>query len=324
MLHACAPLNLVGLLVDNEALVRHHCPNFVFLLLAADEEDFVLSLDGREVLGDDVSVPEIDGRGCLGPKLVDQQLLALFVEVMQPGLVGLQDEVWLKADNVVKKAAEFVDFTSDLNHRPGVLLDEDCLALDLLGECLRPRRELMEPLPLLQHLQVLHLLAQLALLRYPVLNFVLKRLKLDEGLLGEVLGRRLILLHALEVLDDVLGLKLLLVDDCLQLVVLLVHFFEDLLLQTLLTHHAVLHVRARLQRFAALRQNGFELGYLAGGGLLERLALLTGAVVGEVAIIAQRHVMRLAEDGKLLVMGAVSDLSLEFLLALSRSVVYEC
>jgi hypothetical protein len=45
-------------------------------------------------------------------------------------------------------------------------------------------------------------------------------------------------------LDDVLGFKLLLVDNGLKLVVLFVDFFKDLFLKALLAHHSILHLRA--------------------------------------------------------------------------------
>ena len=74
-------------------------------------------------------------------------------------------------------------------------------------------------------MQVLLLLAHLLLLRDFVLNLILEGFQLDKSVLSEIFRRRPILLNTLKMLNDVVSLKLLLIDNCLELVVLLVDFF---------------------------------------------------------------------------------------------------
>lgn len=73
----------------------------------------------------------------------------------------------------------------------------------------------MQASTLLEHLQVLLLLAELSLLGNLILDFILECFELNQGFRCEVLRRWFVLLHALQVFDDVLSLQLLLVNDCL-------------------------------------------------------------------------------------------------------------
>lgn len=74
-------------------------------------------------------------------------------------------------------------------------------------------------------------------------------LQLLQRLNGVVLGRRPVVLHALQVADDVLRVLLLLIDDRLQRVVLVVHLREDLVLEAHLVGHSLLHLLAIVQTF---------------------------------------------------------------------------
>lgn len=177
----------------------------------------------------------------------------------------------------------------------------------------------METLALFKHLQVLLLLAQLALLGDFVLDLSLEAFELDQSVLREIFGRRLVLLHALKVLDYVLSLELLFVNDRLELVVLLVDFLQHFFLKTFLAHHPVLHVRARLQGLAALRQNRLVLGDLTGCRLLQRHALAAGPVIREVTVVTKSHIVCLTENCELLVMRAVFNLAFHLLIRCCRT-----
>ena len=100
----------------------------------------------------------------------------------------------------------------------------------------------MEALSLFQNLQILLLLAQLTLLINLLLNFVLESLKFTQRFLGKIFGRWLVLLDTLKMFDDVLCLDLLFVNDGLQLIILFVDLLQNLLLEALLAHHAILHI----------------------------------------------------------------------------------
>lgn len=161
----------------------------------------------------------------------------------------------------------------------------------------------MKTLSLLEHLQELLCLAELSLLLDLVLDLGLECLQLGQGLGGEVFWRRFILLDAFEVLYDVMSLQLLFVDDRFELVILFVDLLQDFFLEALLAHHAVLHVRARLNCLGTLRQNRLILRYLSRRCLLERHALAARSMILKVTIVAKRHVMCLTEDCKLLIVG---------------------
>ena len=60
--HRGPPLCLIGLLVDNKAVISDNCADFIFFLLTANAENLVVDLDADEVLGEDLGVAEGDGR----------------------------------------------------------------------------------------------------------------------------------------------------------------------------------------------------------------------------------------------------------------------
>ena len=71
VLHVGAPLSLVSLLVDHEAVSGNDCANLVFFLLSTDAEHLVMDLDRGEILGEDLSVAQTDLRRCLRRQFVD-------------------------------------------------------------------------------------------------------------------------------------------------------------------------------------------------------------------------------------------------------------
>jgi len=69
---------------------------------------------------------------------------------------------------------------------------------------------------------------------------MLEFLESSQRVTCHILGKGLVLLHALEVLDELLSFFLLLVDDFLQLLVLSVHLYSHLIFQSLLSSDGVL------------------------------------------------------------------------------------
>jgi len=94
-------------------------------------------------------------------------------------------------------------------------------------------------------------------------DLAFESLEFPQGFLGKVFGRWCVFLHALEVLDSVLGLDFLLVDDVLQLLVLPVDFLEYFFFEAFLPHDSALHVCTSREGFATLREDGFKLSDLA-------------------------------------------------------------
>ena len=230
-------------------------------------------------------------RDSLRGQLVDHQLIVRVVVVMQPGLVLRQNEIGFEANDVVEEAAELVDFAAHNDVRARVLLKVSFMMQDLLLEGLGLLGQLFNLVAQFEHREEVALIRQLLLLRDAALQVLDVGLEADESFLGEVLGRRLVLLDALQVLDREEGLLALLVDDRGKLVVLVLDLLDDLFLDALLLHHRVLHARALLERLVRLVEQVLELTDLERARLLERHAAAAATVQVEVAVVAEGLVM---------------------------------
>lgn len=98
-----------------------------------------------------------------------------------------------------------------------------------------------------------------------VLNVVGELVEAVQSLNCKVLRRGFVVLHALQVSNDILGTLFLLVDDALEIVVLLIDFVEDLVLQANLVCYSLLHLRALVLMVLAHLENLLELLDLLGG-----------------------------------------------------------
>ena len=112
--------------------------------------------------------------------------------------------------------------------------------------------------------------------------------------------RRLVILHAFQVADDVLGMFLLFIDNTLQVVVLLIHLRHYLLFQTDLARYTPLHASALLLVLATGVEYLIELGYLLLRCHFERFDLV--GLIGKGAVETENHVARGAEGLILLVL----------------------
>jgi len=74
----------------------------------------------------------LDALRRLSGQLVNEEFSVFFVEVMEAGLHRSQDVVRLETYHIVKKSAEFVHFTPNLDIRSGILLEKGILLLDFL------------------------------------------------------------------------------------------------------------------------------------------------------------------------------------------------
>ena len=239
--HKGSLLNLIGLLVDNVALVREHRSDVVFLFLSSNEENFVLSLNRCELLWKDLSISYLNLGCCLCIQLMNEQCLLLLIVIVQSWLDRCQNIVRLKANNIVQKASELVDLRFHLNHWPSIFIDKADMIFDF---CLKINcfvSHLVNEVLLLQYLQKLLSVVELLQILDSLRNVRLELFELVQGLICEILWRWLVVLHTLEVADDLLGVGLLLVNDAFEHVKLLVHFLVNFILQTFLIQDLKLH-----------------------------------------------------------------------------------
>lgn len=97
---------------------------------------------------------------------------------------------------------------------------------------------------LLQHLQMLFALIEFDKILNPLINACLEILQLVQRLVSEVFGRRLILLHTLQVTNDLLGTRLLLINDAFEVIEFFIDLLRDLVFQSLLITNSLLHFLA--------------------------------------------------------------------------------
>ena len=121
------------------------------------------------------------------------------------------------------------------------------MGVDLVLEVFILHIKLVDHMLLLQDLQELFAIIECIKVFNPVINICLEAFKFIKCLVSKVLWRWSVVLHALQVTDDFLGIRLLLVNDTLKHVELLVHLLGDLLLKRLLVKDAMLHLRAFAQ-----------------------------------------------------------------------------
>ena len=78
------------------------------------------------------------------------------------------------------------------------------------------------------------------------MNIILEGAQLFQCLICEIMGRRSIFLYALQVVDDLLSIGLLLINNTFQHIELVINFLGYLIYQALLVQDALLHVLALL------------------------------------------------------------------------------
>ena len=115
--------------------------------------------------------------------------------------------------------------------------------------------DLMDQMLLLKNLQKLLAIVKPLQILNSERNVALELFELIKSLIGEVLWRWLVVLHALQIADDLLGVCLLLVNDAFQHVKLLIDFLVDLILKAFLIQYLELHILALSKIIDALLLN---------------------------------------------------------------------
>ena len=287
ILHGCTLLSLIRLLVNHKTVSCDYCSNIVLLLLSTDAEDLVVHLDRGEVFRKCLSVSQADLCCCLRGKLVNHQLAVCVIVVVQARLVLAQDEVRLKADDIVEEATELVNFAAYDNIRARVFFKVALVHFNLLPESVALGGQLLNLVAQLQHGEEILFRGELPLFFYTALQVLNKGLQRREGLLREILRRRRILLNALQVLDRQKSLLSLLIDNRCELVVLVLDLLDNLFLDAFLLQDSVLHRGTLSKGLLCLVEQFVKLIDLQCARLLQCHAAATSTVLVEVAIVAE-------------------------------------
>ena len=162
----------------------------------------------------------------------------------------------------------------------------------------------------LEHGEEILLIRQCFLLSDSSLKILDEVAKVSQCFLSEVLGRRCVLLDALQVLDCQKGLLSLLINYRCEPIILLLNFLNDFLLDALLLKDRVLHAGTIFKGSLCRLKKFVELIDLIRTGLLEGHTAATAPVKIEIAVIAESHVADLAVGSQnvLIVARAHSDL----------------
>ena len=161
---------------------------------------------------------------------MNEKLVFLVAIVVDPGLeIGL-DEFWNEADALAEGALEFVALRADAYFGSAGAYDVIMVFSVLLLNILQALIQLSKHMLLLDDLQKLLALSKFDHILYGLIDFVLKSLDLVQYLYKVVLRRRLVLLHALHLIDLIFGIRSQLIDDIFHHHVLIIHFLIDLYL----------------------------------------------------------------------------------------------
>lgn len=196
----------------------------------------------------------------------------------------------------MQETSELVDLTFYFDQRSRIFLHEIDMGVDLVLEVFILHIELIDHMLLLENLQELFAIIELIKIFDSIVNICLKAFELIQCLVREVLGRWSVVLNTLQVADDLLGVRLLLIDDPLEHVELLVYLLGDFLLKRLLVEDAVLHLRALAKIVGASLVNFLQLLDVFIRRLLQSKGFTPLSCVFEVAIIAQSSVLHRTED----------------------------
>ena len=132
---------------------------------------------------------------------------------MKSWLAWCEDVVRLEADNIVKETAELIDFTLNLNVWARVLLEEGVVLVDLHFQQIQLKSIVFYHLLLLKNVQELTRAELLSKLLYHCLHSCRERVQIFQCFNSEVLWGWPVILHALQVPYDVLGILLLVIND---------------------------------------------------------------------------------------------------------------
>ncbi len=160
-----------------------------------------MDLDRSEVFGQDFRVSESDlGRG-LRRQLVDHQLSVGIIVVVKTRFVLTEDEIWLKADYIMKESSKLVNLASNNDVWARVFVEVQLVLLNILLKGLTLLGQFFYLISQFEHVEELSSLCKLLLGSYPTFKVGEECLHAGKSVLSEVLGRRLVLLNTFQVFD---------------------------------------------------------------------------------------------------------------------------
>ena len=289
--HASSAFNLQRLFVENEAVVSKHVPNLVLLLFAANNEHLVQHQDGVEVARQNTGIRYLHALWSLLGQVVEVHRGCVLIVVVQSWARLWKDEVWFEGDHIWQERPKFIDFGADYNFRPRILLQIYLVIRNFLLKLFGAIFELGQCRTQFEHIKELLLLGEASLLAQVLLNLAYVLLHGGDGILGEVFGRRCVLLDRVEMFDGVERFFALFIHDLLQDVVLLLHLVNYFLLNWTQTVDVEFHFRARFERTLSRFKDLLKLVNLIESGLFEGHTATANHVIFKVAVVAQSDVV---------------------------------
>ncbi len=132
---------------------------------------------------------------------MDHQLSVGIVVVVKTRFVLTEDEIWLKADNIMEESSKLVDLASHNDVWARVFVEVQLMLLNMFLKGLTLLGQFFNLVSQFEHAEELSCLCELFLSIYPFFEIFEECLHGSEGVLSEVLGRRLVLLNTFQVFD---------------------------------------------------------------------------------------------------------------------------
>lgn len=133
------------------------------------------------MLGQSFNVTDANFGCVLGYKIVYQNLILIFVKVMQSRFFGMEDKIGLERQYVLQESSELINLAADFNIRSRIIMHKLGVVLYLVGEFFLFRQENIKIALLFKYAEVAaFLLTHLALFLDLVLNLFYETLYLTE------------------------------------------------------------------------------------------------------------------------------------------------
>ena len=155
----------------------------------------------------------------------------------------------------MQETSELIRLRPHLNSWSSIFVYVVDVVADFRLEVLHIGLQIRNQVLLLQHLQVLLLSVQSHLRLDSGVYAALEVRQLIQGCRNKIFLRRLVFLHTFKITDYFASLRLLLVDNLLEIVKLTIDLFGNLVLKPLLISDLLLHLSALVQVLFALFLN---------------------------------------------------------------------
>ena len=137
---------------------------------------------------------------------MNEQTFLFLVVVVETRFDACQNIVWLKTYHVVQESAEFINFAFHFDQGSSIFLNEIDVRVDLVLEVFILHVKLIDHMLLLQYLEEFLAIIECIEIFNPVINISLEAFKFIKSLISKVLWGWSVVLDALQVADDLLGI----------------------------------------------------------------------------------------------------------------------